>query len=65
MRASSESEGFNFDAQQLLAEAVTAKNRLTTVGQYTPIQATLGYQSALLPDAGRGKTHCDGSLDGG
>eukprot|EP00975_Prorocentrum_lima_P004269 926636-Prorocentrum_lima.AAC.1 len=46
-----------FDAQQLLTEAVIAKDCLTTVGQYTPIQATLGYQPALLPDAGRGEAH--------
>eukprot|EP00975_Prorocentrum_lima_P062059 12883491-Prorocentrum_lima.AAC.1 len=63
MRASSAAEGFSFDAQQLLSEAVTAKDCLTTVGQYTPIQATLGYQPALLPDAGRGEAHCDDSID--
>eukprot|EP00975_Prorocentrum_lima_P019184 4034978-Prorocentrum_lima.AAC.1 len=63
MRPSSEAEGLNVDAQQLLTEAVTAKNCLTTVGQYTPFQATLGYQPALLPDAGLGEAHCDDSLD--
>eukprot|EP00975_Prorocentrum_lima_P036501 7677483-Prorocentrum_lima.AAC.1 len=51
MRASAQEEGLNFDAQQLLTEAVTGKNCLTTVGHYTPMQATLGYQPALLPDA--------------
>eukprot|EP00975_Prorocentrum_lima_P038309 8053664-Prorocentrum_lima.AAC.1 len=65
MRASSEAEGLNFDAQQLLTEALTAKNCLTTIGQYTPIQATLGYQPALLPTDGRGEAHCDDSLDDG
>eukprot|EP00975_Prorocentrum_lima_P033379 6999955-Prorocentrum_lima.AAC.1 len=29
------------------------------------MQATLGYQPALLPDAGRGKVPCDDSLDDG
>eukprot|EP00975_Prorocentrum_lima_P017277 3653383-Prorocentrum_lima.AAC.1 len=29
------------------------------------MQATLGYQPALLPDAGRGEAHCDDSMDGG
>eukprot|EP00975_Prorocentrum_lima_P021021 4425495-Prorocentrum_lima.AAC.1 len=47
------------DAQQLLTEAVKAKNCLTTIGQYTPIRP------ALLPDAGRGEAHCDDSLDDG
>eukprot|EP00975_Prorocentrum_lima_P021369 4503646-Prorocentrum_lima.AAC.1 len=59
MRAFAEAEGLNFDAQQLLTEAATAKNCLTTVGHYTPMQATLGYQPALLPDVGRGDAHCD------
>eukprot|EP00975_Prorocentrum_lima_P038533 8097487-Prorocentrum_lima.AAC.1 len=27
------------------------------------MQATLGYQLVLLPDAGRGEAHCDGSMD--
>eukprot|EP00975_Prorocentrum_lima_P022695 4777756-Prorocentrum_lima.AAC.1 len=49
-RASSEEEGPNFDPQQLLTEAVIAKNCLTIVVQYTPVQAPLGYQPALLPD---------------
>eukprot|EP00975_Prorocentrum_lima_P057201 11998724-Prorocentrum_lima.AAC.1 len=49
-RASSEEEGLHFDPQQLLTEAVIANNCLTTIGQYTPIQAILGYQPALLPD---------------
>eukprot|EP00975_Prorocentrum_lima_P054615 11450923-Prorocentrum_lima.AAC.1 len=48
-RASSEEEGLNFDPQQLLIEAVIANNCLTIVGQYTPMQAVLGYQPALLP----------------
>eukprot|EP00975_Prorocentrum_lima_P006789 1461426-Prorocentrum_lima.AAC.1 len=65
MRAVAREEGLNFDAKQLLTEAATAKNCLTTVGHYTPMQATLGYQPALLPDAGRGEAHCDDSLDGG
>eukprot|EP00975_Prorocentrum_lima_P030752 6452252-Prorocentrum_lima.AAC.1 len=30
--------------------AVTAKNTLTIVGQYSPRQATLGYQPGLPPD---------------
>eukprot|EP00975_Prorocentrum_lima_P045990 9618879-Prorocentrum_lima.AAC.1 len=51
-RAASEEEGRNFDPQQLLTETGIAKDCLTTVGQYTPMQATLGYQPALLPDAG-------------
>eukprot|EP00975_Prorocentrum_lima_P071608 12938670-Prorocentrum_lima.AAC.1 len=59
--ASSEEEGLNLDPQQLLTEAVMAKNCLTTIGQYTRIQATLGYQRALLPDPGRGEAHCDDS----
>eukprot|EP00975_Prorocentrum_lima_P034722 7298818-Prorocentrum_lima.AAC.1 len=52
-RASSEAEGLNFDPQHLLIAAVIAKNCLTTVGRHTRIQATLGYQPALLPDLGR------------
>eukprot|EP00975_Prorocentrum_lima_P062333 12885064-Prorocentrum_lima.AAC.1 len=36
-----------------------------TVGHYTPMQATMGYQPALLPDAGRGEAHCDDSVDEG
>eukprot|EP00975_Prorocentrum_lima_P064431 12897523-Prorocentrum_lima.AAC.1 len=51
MRASSEAEALDVDANQLLTEVVIAKNCLTTVGHYTPIQATLGYQPAVLPDA--------------
>eukprot|EP00975_Prorocentrum_lima_P025518 5364431-Prorocentrum_lima.AAC.1 len=42
-----------------------AKNCLTTIGQYTPIQVTLCYQPALLPDAGRGEAQCDDSVDDG
>eukprot|EP00975_Prorocentrum_lima_P002501 549212-Prorocentrum_lima.AAC.1 len=63
MRASSEAEGFNFDARELLTEAAVAKICLTTGGQYTPIQATLGYQPALLLDAGRGEAHSGESMD--
>eukprot|EP00975_Prorocentrum_lima_P009084 1932899-Prorocentrum_lima.AAC.1 len=59
MRASSEAEGSNFDAQQLLTEAFSAKNCLTTAVQYTP------YQPALLLGAERGEAHCDDSLDDG
>eukprot|EP00975_Prorocentrum_lima_P001994 433921-Prorocentrum_lima.AAC.1 len=29
------------------------------------MQATLGYQPALLPDAGRGEAHCDDSVEEG
>eukprot|EP00975_Prorocentrum_lima_P064693 12899087-Prorocentrum_lima.AAC.1 len=58
-RSSSEEQGLNFDPQQLLTEAVIAKTCLTSVGQYTPIQATLGCKPALLPDIGRGDAHCD------
>eukprot|EP00975_Prorocentrum_lima_P061405 12872654-Prorocentrum_lima.AAC.1 len=29
------------------------------------MQSTLGYQPALLPDAGRGEAHCDDSMDDG
>eukprot|EP00975_Prorocentrum_lima_P001464 315521-Prorocentrum_lima.AAC.1 len=47
-RASAEEEGLNFNPQQLLTQAVIAKSCLTTIGQYTPIQAALGYQPALL-----------------
>eukprot|EP00975_Prorocentrum_lima_P030599 6419238-Prorocentrum_lima.AAC.1 len=65
MRAATEEEVLNSDAQQLLTEAVTAKNCLTTVGHYCPMHATLGYQPALLRDAGRGEAHCDDSLDDG
>eukprot|EP00975_Prorocentrum_lima_P062901 12888218-Prorocentrum_lima.AAC.1 len=62
-RASPEAEGLNFDPQQLLTKAVVANNCLTTLGQHAPIQATLGYQPALLPDLGRGDAHCDGNAD--
>eukprot|EP00975_Prorocentrum_lima_P035071 7371022-Prorocentrum_lima.AAC.1 len=48
-RASAEAEGLSFYPQQLLTPAVVAKNCLTNVGGYTPIQAALGYQPALLP----------------
>eukprot|EP00975_Prorocentrum_lima_P065887 12906088-Prorocentrum_lima.AAC.1 len=64
-RASSEEEGLNFDPQQLLTEAVFTKDCLTTAGQYTPTQATPGYQFALLPDRGRGEAHCDDTVDDG
>eukprot|EP00975_Prorocentrum_lima_P049132 10283552-Prorocentrum_lima.AAC.1 len=52
-RAIAEQEGLNFDPQQLLTQAVVAKNCLTNVGGYSPMQATLGYQLALLPDLGK------------
>eukprot|EP00975_Prorocentrum_lima_P009603 2046644-Prorocentrum_lima.AAC.1 len=42
--------------------AVTAKNKLTTVGQYSPMQATLGYQPGLLPDIDHGDAHCDDEM---
>eukprot|EP00975_Prorocentrum_lima_P009750 2077266-Prorocentrum_lima.AAC.1 len=29
------------------------------------MQATMGYQPALLPDAGRGEAYCDDSVDEG
>eukprot|EP00975_Prorocentrum_lima_P059085 12391497-Prorocentrum_lima.AAC.1 len=37
---------------------VIAENALTTCGQRSPIQATLGYQLGLLPDLSRGDAHC-------
>eukprot|EP00975_Prorocentrum_lima_P051518 10789373-Prorocentrum_lima.AAC.1 len=43
-------EGLTLDGQQLLTLAVLAKNTFTTVGQYSRMQATLGYQPGLLPD---------------
>eukprot|EP00975_Prorocentrum_lima_P052186 10932180-Prorocentrum_lima.AAC.1 len=43
----------------LVGSEMCIRDSLTTVGQYTPIQATLGYQPALLPDTGRGEAHCD------
>eukprot|EP00975_Prorocentrum_lima_P033668 7066826-Prorocentrum_lima.AAC.1 len=49
-RATAEQEGLNFDPQQLLTQAVVAENCLTNVGGYSPMQATLGYLPALLPD---------------
>eukprot|EP00975_Prorocentrum_lima_P069397 12926156-Prorocentrum_lima.AAC.1 len=55
--ASSEKRRLHVDANQLLTAVVIAKNSLTTVGHYTPMQATMGYQPALLPDAGRGEAH--------
>eukprot|EP00975_Prorocentrum_lima_P050143 10499746-Prorocentrum_lima.AAC.1 len=48
IRDSSEEEGLNFDPQQFRTEAVIAKNCLTTVGQYTPIQA-VSYTHLTLP----------------
>eukprot|EP00975_Prorocentrum_lima_P061785 12881928-Prorocentrum_lima.AAC.1 len=63
MRAAAQEEGLICDAQGLLTEAVTAKNCLTTVGHYTPMQATLGYRPALLPDAGCGEAHWDDTQD--
>eukprot|EP00975_Prorocentrum_lima_P050571 10592491-Prorocentrum_lima.AAC.1 len=40
----------NFDPQQLLTQAVDAKNCLTNVGGYTPIQATpVSYTHLTLP----------------
>eukprot|EP00975_Prorocentrum_lima_P059642 12506635-Prorocentrum_lima.AAC.1 len=42
--------------------AVTAKNALTTVGQHSPMQATLGCQPGLLPDIDCGGAHCDDEM---
>eukprot|EP00975_Prorocentrum_lima_P050608 10598807-Prorocentrum_lima.AAC.1 len=42
--------------------AVTAKNTLMTVGQYSPMQATPGYQPGLLPDIDQGDAHCDDEI---
>eukprot|EP00975_Prorocentrum_lima_P071048 12935522-Prorocentrum_lima.AAC.1 len=47
IRAQVEDKGLPLDGQQLLTLAVLAKNTLTTVGQYSPMQATLGYSRVV------------------
>ena len=53
VRAQADEEGLNYTAQQLLTITVTAKNSLTTIGGFSPLQAVLGYQPGILPDLDR------------
>eukprot|EP00975_Prorocentrum_lima_P017503 3698778-Prorocentrum_lima.AAC.1 len=43
-KAQAASEGLDVEPHQLLTQALVAKNCLTNVGGFSPIQATLGYQ---------------------
>eukprot|EP00975_Prorocentrum_lima_P059055 12384753-Prorocentrum_lima.AAC.1 len=62
-KAQAEDKGLKFDPPQLLTQAVVAKDCLTNVGGFSPIQATLGYQPALLPNPGQGDAYCDDNSD--
>ena len=54
-------EGTPFTEESLLAEVVIAKNILTNISGYSPMQAVFGVNPALLPDL----TLSDGNLDEG
>ena len=50
IKAQCEEEGLAYDDEDILTQAVIAKNLLTTVGRYSPQQAVFGTQPGILPD---------------
>ena len=51
IKAQCEEEGLAYDDEDILTQAVIAKNLLTTVGRYSPQQAVFGKQPGILPDS--------------
>ena len=65
LRAQADEEGLAYTQDMLLTIAITAKNCLTTVGRYSPMNAVLGYQPGILPDLDRGDALQDDSTNNG